>query len=66
MLAGPSLKSRGYAKRLLSAHVTSLRLEAGGARLRLALVRQSGYLLGYGFPSRRDESCRVLSRRIAR
>ena len=39
MLAGPSLKSRGCAKRLLSAHVTSLRLEAGGARLRLALVR---------------------------
>ncbi len=40
MLAGPSLKSCGCAKRLLSAHVISLRLVAGGARLRrLALVR---------------------------
>ena len=39
MLAGPSLKSRGCEKRLLSAHVTFLRLEPGRARLRLALVR---------------------------
>jgi hypothetical protein len=37
--AGLSFKSHGCEKRLLSAHVTSLRLEAGGARVRLALVR---------------------------
>jgi hypothetical protein len=40
MHASPSLESRGCAKPLLSAHVISLRLVAGGARLRrLALVR---------------------------
>jgi hypothetical protein len=31
MLASPSLKSRWLRKSLLSAHVTSLRLEAGGS-----------------------------------